>query len=84
MMCISAVAAFFGLIAGLVGLDCVTVMEGSKGKVWVGRSGGFCMILAGSRRLNNYIVLSLWCFFYFVKHKLNRNFAFNSSLFFVL
>jgi len=47
MMCVATIAAVAGVVAGALGLHCIRVMEGSKGKVWSGRGGGILMILAG-------------------------------------
>jgi len=47
MMVIATIFAFLGIITAILGLDCVRAMQGTKAKVWTGRSGGICMILAG-------------------------------------
>uniref|UniRef100_F6PQC6 Claudin n=1 Tax=Ciona intestinalis TaxID=7719 RepID=F6PQC6_CIOIN len=48
MMCIAAIAAVAGIVAGALGLQCIKVMEGSNAKVHTGRAGGGLMFLAGA------------------------------------
>ncbi|XP_026692137.2 claudin-1-like isoform X1 [Ciona intestinalis] len=48
MMCIAAIAAVAGIVAGALGLQCIKVMEGSKAKIHTGRGGGGLMFLAGA------------------------------------
>ena len=45
---LSLICAFSGVVAGMLGLQCIAVMQGSKHKVWTGRGGGILMILAGN------------------------------------
>ena len=47
MMVFATILAFLGIITAILGLDCVSAMQGTTAKVWTGRSGGGCMILAG-------------------------------------
>jgi len=46
MMVLAFISALAGMVTGAVGLECVGAMKPSKAKVWTGRSGGMCMILA--------------------------------------
>jgi len=48
LMVLALICSFGGIVAGALGLQCIAVMQGSKVKVYTGRSGGVLMILAGA------------------------------------
>lgn len=49
MMVLASICAFAGVVAGALGMDCITAMGDatSRSKVYTGRSGGGFMVLAG-------------------------------------
>ena len=79
-MCLSAIAAAAGVVASLLGLECVSAMEESRTKTWTGRSGGILMLLSGQLLCKQFSVSLLIKILYVDLHSNILNCSLNHSL----